>query len=306
MAKGPGPALLLAGVAALFLLKGKKGDGGAAEPKSDDPESPTGEKEKPDTGTPKAPKAKTQEELEEEYVDEDDGVDEEFVPEEEIVAEALWKKWPAGSELGSPGVQYGHQVMYVSEDCEAALIGRDWEPVIEFKEKLYDPASFWREFADGMRPNEVIEELGVSNVRWFTDKLLKNRGVYIECEVEVPKRGDYASDEEYGNAWTAYLNASRAFAHLFHEIYDRHVKYPMMSAWAQDDPDAYMDYQLFEMAEWAVDKYPNEDVTEQTDQAYFNWIEDIEGAPKVLDPDNPAHEDFIDLWVQLNEAIKSL
>ena len=67
MAKGPGPALLLAAVAALFLLKGKKGNGGTVAPESDDPGSPGGEKEKPATGTPATPKAKTQEELEEEY-----------------------------------------------------------------------------------------------------------------------------------------------------------------------------------------------------------------------------------------------
>jgi len=135
---------------------------------------------------------------------------------------------------------------------------------------------------------------------------LGNKNAVIDCEAEVPNKHDYASDEEYGNAWTAYLNESRAFAHLFNEIYFVRVKGPMMAAWAEDDPDAYMEYQLHEMAEWAVDKYPNESVTEQTDQAYFSWIEGHEGAPGVLDPDNPAHEDFISIWVQLNEMIKSL
>jgi hypothetical protein len=97
MAKGPGPALLLAAVAALFLLKGKKGNGGTVAPESDDPGSPGGEKEKPATGTPATPKAKTQEELEEEYDPEAEAQAD--TTNEKIIAEAQWKKWPAGSEL---------------------------------------------------------------------------------------------------------------------------------------------------------------------------------------------------------------
>lgn len=302
MAKGPGPALLLAAVAALFLLKGKKGNGGTVAPESDDPGSPGGEKEKPATGTPATPKAKTQEELEEEYDPEAEAQAD--TTNEKIIAEAQWKKWPAGSELSQ--LVANHNVIFASEDCEAALIGRDWSPVIEFEEKLYDPASYWRAFAEGVRPNEVVEDIGGSHVRWFTDRLFKNRNAIIECEVEVPRRTDYEQGVEFDNAWTAYLNESRALAYLNQQVYHLHVKEPMMAAWAEDDPEAYTDWQVVELAEWAVDKYPNESVTEQTDQAYFSWIEGDESAPDVLDPDNPEHENHIALWVQLNEAIKAL
>lgn len=305
MAKGPGPALLLAAVAALFLLKGKKGNGGTVAPESDDPGSPGGEKEKPATGTPVVPKTKSQEELEESIEPGTEG----DATHADIVKEAQWKKWPAGTDedvLLNKTYNRGHNIIFASEDCEAALIGRDWNPVISFEDKLYDPASYWRAFAEGVRPNEVVEDIGGSHVRWFTDRLFKNRNAIIECEVEVPRRTDYEQGVEFDNAWTAYLNESRALAYLNQQVYRLHVKEPMMAAWAEDDPDAYMEYQLHEMAEWAVDKYPNEDVTEQTDQAYFSWIEGYDDAPGELDPDNPEHEDFIDLWVQLNEMIKSL
>ena len=298
MAKVPGPALLIAGAAALYFLSKKKDAPGA---KKDSEPKIGNDNEEPDTKAPSAPKAKTQDELEEELGGEDDG--EGGPTQEEIVAEAKWKVWPPGSQLsGSVGE---HNVLFASEDCESALIGRDWNPVIEFEGKFYDPASFWVEFGDGKGPLELVEEIGSSQVNWYSRRLFDNNNAIAECDGVIPSPGDYEGDG-YDNAWTALLNGSPALAKLYYQVYSKYVKPPMLAAWAAADPDAYHDYMLVEIAEWAVKNYPNEDQTEQTDQAYFYAISDDDAAPKVLDKNKPAHEPYIDLWLSLNQAIKNL
>jgi hypothetical protein len=298
---GPPPAALLIGAAAAFFLLSKK--------KEDEPKaSGSDDNENKGVGEYKPPKAKTQEELKDELEadDEDQGVNS-----EEVIAEAAWKRMAPGADATQADA---HNVIWASDDCESALIGRDWKPVIEFEGKLYDPGSFWTEFAEGERPNKKLDALnGDSNVSWFTERVFNRNhsNSQMYCDIKVPKRSDFSSEEAYGNGWTDFLNTYPGVAELYFKIYNDYVGFPMIAAWAYADPEGYEEYEIGDAARKAVSQFPNENETEQTDQGYFMFIDGIAeiggvAPPQVLNPDDPGHQPFIDIWLRIRDAIRDL
>jgi len=296
------PAALLLGAAAAFMLLKKK-DEPTDDAKGDlpDPE----DKAAPETAKPKTPQVKTQEELEEELEESEEGT------RDEVRAALQWKTIPSGYDIPE---EMEHNELWVSDDCEAAAMGRDWTPVIEIDGTLYDPAAYWREWGDGARPNYSGErQLDASSVMQFTTMAIMNHDPNLPCRGEIPLPADFSTHDEYAAAWTDFRNDNPGMSGrtmedrgLFDEIYYNHVMEPMMAAWHDEDPEAWTDYKLDEMAAWAVQNYPNEDLTEQTDQAYFEWIKGDADAPHTIDPGNPAHDFYKELWLSLREAIQNV
>jgi len=256
----------------------------------------------PDMGNPDIPKIKSQEELLAEQTAAEEA------SKQEVLAGLQWKMLPAGYDISS---QMRHNELWTSDDCEAAAIGRDWQPIVSVNDKLYTPASFWQELAGGTPPHvPTTDSVGSSAMMAFAEKVL-SQDLEYECSGHVPLSRDYDNNEDFGNAWTDFRNAYPALAALYDEIYEKHIAPQMSGAWYEVDPDGYSDYQVERMAKWAVNAYPNEDVTEQTDQAYFRFVKSFDfdsddEAPDVLDPSNPAHQVWIEVWLALNEAIKDL
>jgi hypothetical protein len=302
---GVPPAALLLGAAAAFMLLRKKDEptsgAGADLPEPEDSAAP-------DSTTPNAPQVKTQDELEAELEETEEAT------RDEVRAALQWRSIPSGYDIP---VEMEHNELWVSEDCEAAAMGRDWSPVIEVDGTLYDPAAYWREWGGGVRPNQGAQSSSdppqASSVMQFTIMAIMNHSPTLPCRGEIPRPEDYSTHEEYATAWTDFKAANPGMSGrtmdergLFDEIYYNHVTEPMMAAWHDEDPEAWTDYKLDQMAAWAVREHPNEDLTEQTDQAYFEWIKDDSDAPRVIDPQNPAHNYYKELWLSLREAIQDL
>ena len=262
----------------------------------------------PDVGKPKLPKVKSQEELAAEQAEADASTL------QEVKNGLQWKLLPAGYNIpASTPTSSGmvHNDIWVSDDCEAAAIGRDWRPIVSLSDKLYTPDSFWKELSGGTPPHvAATASNGSSAMMMFAERIFA-QDVESDCAGHIPRSKDFNNNEDFGNAWTDLRNSYPALAALYDEIYEEHVAPPMLAAWYQVDPEGYAGFQIERMARWAVFTHPNEDVTEQTDQAYFHYVEgfDFEGgeqAPAVLDPSNPDHEMWIDLWLELKSAIQAL
>lgn len=297
---GPPPAALLLGVAAAFFLMRKKG-----EP-TEHPDLPSLDGDgKPSIDQGKIPSVKSQEELLAELEAETEAT------KAQVRAGLQWKLLPSGYDIPN---DMGHNEIWVSEDCEAAVVGRDWTPILNYKDKLWSPASFWDEFADGDRPNEPTgSNDGSSAAAFYTTSVIDQNNENFDCMEKLPNPSEFDDNQEYGDAWTDLRNSAPGLAELYDFIYSELVGGPMMAAWQNADPQAWFDYQVLRVAKWAHLNYASMSVTDQTDEAYklFNdQIGDLSGegitAPAVLDPDNPDHEVYVQLWLDLRDAIQAL
>jgi hypothetical protein len=293
----PLPIIAIAGVVAL-MLSGKKSRDGEVEP---EPEPKPG-------GTPD-PKPSEQSEWERRR---------------EVLDNLMWSSFPAGYSLPD---DMTHGDIWVSIDCEGAAMGRDWKPEIGVGAGVYGPAEFWSEFAQGVRPNYgAQEELTKSAVMAFTERALRTRQEFgnLECVDAIPNPEEFDNYSDYANAWTALRNSRPGLAALWDHVYYNHVIGPMMDRWGDADPEAWNEYHVDRTARLARSMLPQEGEAAQIERAYeiatrselpncdvpwvvCGWAVD-EGAvaPKVIDPNNPEHDPYKELWLELRGRIQQL
>jgi hypothetical protein len=321
MAANFAPILLAGAAAALyFLSKGKNGNGAptnSGTPLPDVDEGVTHE----GAGLPQF---KTEEEKEAE------AQAAEAARRKEVLDELRWKRLPAGYELPD-GMT--HEDIWVSADCQAAAIGRDWKPEIKVGAEWYEPAEFWSTFGEGRPPLEGnaqglwdAGEQRNSDVAVYAVRSLTKLQEYGEvgCADEIPNVRDFDTREEFMDAWNTFNTSKLGLASLYAQIAYADIGPPMLERWEEADPDAWTDWHLNRTAKNAIAAQPNGTENEQTGIAYefavrqdydpcahpwviCGWaVEEGEVAPEVIDPSNPAHEPFKQLWLDLNEKIQEL
>jgi hypothetical protein len=232
----------------------------------------------------------------------------------EVARAAQWKLIPRGYALPD-GIT--HKDIWVSSDCQAAVMGRDWEPTKRFGDTgNFNPdqsaRAIWNRYAEGAPP---IEGVGgdLSHVEGFSAVLMNDTQSYGTAPCEMPSPSDFDTAEEWGNEIGRLQNQKPALMDLYDQVYDR-VESEMMYAWALADWDAYVDFQVARTAQWAKVNHPNLSLEDQTDEAYGRMKQkfvafdpDYEPSfPDVLDPNNPDHEGAIQLWIDLRDSIASL
>lgn len=223
-----------------------------------------------------------------------------------VARAAKYKRIPKGYQLPD-GIT--HSDIWVSSDCQAAVMGRDYEPFTNVADGE-DPALFWSTYAQGARPDYGPEEaVEKSAAMAFTEMALKTPQSYgtAPCGDQVPDIDEINTYQEYSQAWTDLRNRKLGLAELYDEIYDR-TRSAMMREWANSDPDSAYAFQVGEYAQWAKSNFPNASLEDQTDEAYGRWKDKFDDAdmPDVLDPNNPDHATYIQLWIDLRDSIASL
>lgn len=288
----PLPALLLGVGAAILLMR----DSGGTRRRDDDIPGDTGP-----LGSPELGKFRqyTQSELREEL--------EPVTATRDEVREALaWKHLPNGYDIPDG---MAHNDVWVSEDCEAAALGGDWSPIIEHEGRLYDPGSFWETFANGVPPTHTGDDgLAASPAFQFTIAALEDQA---PCMSRVPRPDRYESVEDYEAAWARLRDASPAISGtkfddrgLFEEVYYNHVRDPMLAAWKQADPAAYMDWKIDDVARWVVNAKPDLSARERVDFAYSEFVHDDPNAPPKIEIGSDQPQQYQDLWRDLERAIQ--
>jgi len=298
----PLPALLLGVGAAALLLRGRGGaaPSGRPLPKDDDIPGDTGPLDAPELGPFKV---YTQEELQEDRVPVSASRDE--------VRESLaWRYLPTGYDIPD-GMD--HNEVWMSDDCEAAALGGDWSPIIEHEGKLYDPASFWVEFAEGVPPTHTGEEgLSASPAFTFTIEALSD-GLSEGCLTKIPRPEDFETSDEYDAAWGRLRDASPSISGpnfedrgLFEEVYYNHVRDPMLAAWKQADPGAYVDWKIDDVARWIVGSKKELKGRERVDFAYSEFVHGDPEAPAKIEIGSDQPQAYQDLWQDLEQAIANM
>lgn len=295
------PVLLLGLGAAALLLRGRSGakSGTRPLPKDDDIPGDTGPMDAVELGEFKT---YTQDELREDR-------EPLSAPVDEVRESLAWKHLPSGYDIPEG---MAHNDVWVSNDCEAAALGGDWSPIIEHEGKLYDPGSFWVEFAEGVPPTFTGEDgLRASPAFTFTiDSLLDGAP---KCMARVPRPDDFETLDEYEAAWSRLRDASPAISGinfgdrgLFEEVYYNHVRDPMLAAWKQADPGAYVDWKIDDVARWVVAAKPELKGRERVDFAYSEFVHDDSQAPPKIEIGSDQPQAYQDLWQDLEQAIANL
>jgi hypothetical protein len=289
----PVPAILLGLGAAFFLMRREDGN---SRRKDDDIPGDTGPLESPELGKFRT---YTQEELQSE-------LEPMRAPSKEVLEALAWSYLPKGYEIPD---DMAHNDVWVSEDCEAAALGGDWSPIIEHEGRLYDPASFWEAFAEGVPPTHTGEDgLTGSPAFAFTIAALEDQAP--KCMARVPRPEAHESLEEYEAAWGRLRDASPAISGpnfddrgLFEEVYYNHVRDPMLAAWKQADPEAYIDWKIDDVARWVVRAKPELEGRERVDFAYSEFVHDDPNAPSAIEIGSDQPQQYQALWQDLASAI---
>jgi len=210
---------------------------------------------------------------------------------------------------------FSHDQLYISEDCSLFLIGRDWEPTVITDGEdnvvtdgtstdgstVHTPTSWYDKYGDGGDPTYSGEDqMQISVALDFTDSFF----LYNNCYETIPHKHYYTTREEYDNAWTAFLNTNAALRDGFFEVYYNRVEAPMLDAWEKADPDGFALYAIGRAVDSVLQANPTlSNVIELTDIAYVILTEDDPSAPTVIDPQNPSHQEYKDLWLAIQDMV---
>jgi len=302
---GPSPLLLVAGVGALlFLMKSGEDEDEPkplpdVEPKPGDPdedEPPPKEDEPPPKEDEPPPK--------EDEPPPDDIIEDEEVPAQEAFDALSFKRKDGKAEkvtVDDIPEGFDHASLFISEDCSVFIIGRDWKPFVLANNTPYSPEAWYLEFGNGKRPTDQgAAQMDVSVVLDYADRLFSDKN----CYEKIPNKRNYQVREEYDNAFTHFLNSEPSLRDGFFEVYYERVTPPMMDAWADVDPEGYEQYAIEHMVDEVFKDYPTlDDVDDLTEIAYERLTKEDPDAPALIDPQNPDHEEYEQLWLAIRDAV---
>lgn len=318
------PLLLLGGGAVLLLASsGKKDDkkNGASGEVKDDPAQKSGKKDKPkelddDPGfkKPKSEEEKQKELEAQEKAEQEAELKNILENPKYVYPKQLPQKYV--DELKADHADgyflYGYNTIWFSKDCKAVLFTPDWEPKVKALDgstNMIDAQEFWRQYSNeivgypatpsddysGDNPPDVF--FTRTNIMYWSDS---------DCAEQIPDFYAYATMEDLDNAWTAFYTKDSAVVQAYSFVIQKHAYEQMLEAFAEETPNAFYEWAVRDYARLAVAATDSEDLNEITDAAYFDFTTENPDAPKKLDPDDPSHEQYIQLWMDLYEAIEEI
>lgn len=169
-------------------------------------------------------------------------------------------------------------------------------------EKLTTPSQYWDKVGADMSPAPVyIANLPVDSPHAAIAANIVD--YFAPCNISPPRRKQFKTYGEYKIIRSKF--AETPLGKLF-EYLNAKVKDLMLASWSKKYPDAARGETLRAWALWAIKNNPNQnDFGKLTDIAYIGLAEQVPDAPKKLDPKNPDHKPYIDLWMRLNIEVKN-
>lgn len=206
--------------------------------------------------------------------------------------------------------------IWISNDCTNWGIRKGYDFSLPEKylypdpvnpDKLTTPAQYWDKVGSTLSPAPIY----IANLPMDTPHAAIAANIFdyfSPCDISPPRRKQFNTYGEYKIVRTKF--AETPLGKLFEYINDR-VKKLMLASWDKKYPgDAEKGTgaageTLKAWAMWAIKTNPNlSNFTKLTDIAYAELAKDA-GFPKKLNPENPDHKPYVNVWTRLNIEVKN-
>lgn len=199
--------------------------------------------------------------------------------------------------------------LWISQTCQSWGIGKNFEGRLPAKfidsnytdpEIFISPIEFWAG-KDGSPTPHYIAHLPDDTIyrKWARNLIQYYSGG--NCGNEIPRRKNYPSYQSFDMALQTFEETP--IGQLYKTLY-RQIGNAMYKSWASDFANKALEEDLRYGALWAAKNFPNLSVNDQTDEAYKKLFENDPKAPKILNPNNPAHKEYVNAWINLKQWIK--
>lgn len=169
-------------------------------------------------------------------------------------------------------------------------------------DKLTTPWQYWEKIGADLSPAPIYladlpsdsphAAIAANIVDYFTP-----------CDISPPRRKQFKTYGEYKIVRNKF--AETPLGKLF-EYLSSTIKNVMLAPWEKKYPEKAKMETLKAWAMWAIKNNPNlNDFGKLTDIAYTGLVSQIPEAPKKIDPKNPAHKPYLDMWMRINIEVKN-
>lgn len=242
-------------------------------------------------------------------------------PDPDVRDELAGSNLPGGTDIPSG---MGHADAWVSDDCQAWAIGRDFfashgDEVEDYYDDLvqgyldtgnaalaelviYTHPSEWdvRTFVEGAYTYDTPA------MQWVREQLP------LDCQKLVPEPQDFETFAAYDQAWATFAAqnpvlseyvtvlaefADDVLAELWMAEYGNEVYFEV----AGEPITAFMEYEHRSVIRDVLGEAPDQSIEDVTDEAYARLYSDLEICPEVIDPDNPEHQFCQEIWLRLRD-----
>ena len=240
-------------------------------------------------------------------VDEKDPVEEA----EEKVEVNLAKEYydPYYSETNLAPAVMDANTIWISNDCLSWGVGKNYKLALPEKylyaqpvnpDKLVTPWEWWDKIGAKMTPAPwyLNSYQGDIPARAFVANVID---LWNKCPVSPPRRKDFKNYSEYQIVVKKF--AATPLGKLFSYLIDRATD-EMYSNWENKYPNEALIETFKGWALKAIIEYPKKTTNEQTSIAY-HWAFEGTDAPQKIEPNNPAHKQYLDAWIRINIEVKN-